>query len=103
LLDSFHESAVRLLAEMSQALAVGDRETLHRAAHTLKSTAAAIGALRLSGLARDLEAGTRETSWACEPASAEASALLTEAEAEYEKVKAALTECEPLYTTLDAR
>ncbi|HNT74269.1 MAG TPA: Hpt domain-containing protein [Anaerolineae bacterium] len=60
LVASFIQSATDLLAEAREALAVGDRETLHRAAHTLKATAAMMGAPALSGLARDLEWATKE-------------------------------------------
>ncbi len=60
LVASFIQSTTDLLAEAREALAVGDRETLHRAAHTLKATAAMMGAPALSGLARDLEWATKE-------------------------------------------
>lgn len=58
LIESFYESAERLLAQARQALTTGDRETLHRAAHTLKSTSAAIGAATLAAHAQELEAAT---------------------------------------------
>ncbi len=61
ILTTFHESAQRLLAELETALAEGDGERLHRAAHTLKSTAAPVGAMRLSQIARTLEQHSRES------------------------------------------
>jgi CheY-like chemotaxis protein len=59
LIDSFYESCDRLLKEARQALLAGRLEELERAAHTLKSTSATMGALVLSALAQDLEALVR--------------------------------------------
>jgi HPt (histidine-containing phosphotransfer) domain-containing protein len=59
LLASFYESAPRLLTEAQQALDTDDRETLNRAAHTLKSTCAIMGATALSEMARSLEFDTK--------------------------------------------
>jgi HPt (histidine-containing phosphotransfer) domain-containing protein len=58
--DSFHESARRLLADGEHALAQGQPEALHRAAHTLKATAAAVGAANLAASAEIAESATRE-------------------------------------------
>ncbi len=60
ILTTFHESARRLLADLEAALAEGDGERLHRTAHTLKSTAASVGAMHLSQIARTLELHSRE-------------------------------------------
>ncbi len=59
LIDSFYESCDRLLKEARRSLLAGQMEELERAAHTLKSTSATMGALILSALARDLEALVR--------------------------------------------
>jgi HPt (histidine-containing phosphotransfer) domain-containing protein len=45
--------------EVRAALAVGDAPTLRRAVHTLKSSSANVGAVRLSALCRDFEAELR--------------------------------------------
>ena len=43
-----------LLEEMERAASAGDADTLRRAAHTLKSTSASLGALRLSTICREI-------------------------------------------------
>ncbi|MBC7248740.1 MAG: PAS domain S-box protein [Anaerolineae bacterium] len=55
LVEAFQMDAVRLLAELRQAVAQGDPELMRRAAHTLKGSAATLGATRLSALCLDLE------------------------------------------------
>ena len=55
-LDMFNESAGRLLTDIEQAAGKGDAAILQRAAHTLKSSSATVGALALSDQARQLEA-----------------------------------------------
>jgi HPt (histidine-containing phosphotransfer) domain-containing protein len=44
-----------LVDAMRAAAAAGDAAALRRAAHTLKSTSASLGALRLSGVCREVE------------------------------------------------
>ena len=56
LVDSFTDDAPARLAEMRQGLASGDSELVRRAAHTLKSTAATLGAPVLAAGCADLEA-----------------------------------------------
>jgi PAS domain S-box-containing protein len=56
LLASFRQSVEGILAELPRQPMVADGERVARAAHSLKSAAAAFGAERLAGLARDLEA-----------------------------------------------
>ncbi|MBN2004854.1 MAG: response regulator [Anaerolineae bacterium] len=80
----FHESAARLLDEMQQALEHGQVEALHRAAHTLKSTSATIGAEALATLARTLEDAT------CDAIPENAAALAAAARTEYEQMRLAL-------------
>ncbi len=61
LIDAFRREAPRLLEQLVGSLAAGDRETLHRAAHTLKSSCAQLGAVAMSGLSADLEDASRES------------------------------------------
>lgn len=60
LIDAFYESAERLLGEMRAAWTAEDWETLERSAHSLKSTAATMGAQSLSSLAREVEFAVKE-------------------------------------------
>jgi HPt (histidine-containing phosphotransfer) domain-containing protein len=81
----FLEDTPKRLAELREAMDQGDSEKLERAAHTLKSSSANLGAMVLSGMCKELEtmgrAGTVEG----------AAEKVTQVEAEYEKVKADLT------------
>jgi signal transduction histidine kinase/DNA-binding response OmpR family regulator/HPt (histidine-containing phosphotransfer) domain-containing protein len=58
--DSWLRSTPGSVGRMRDAAAVGDLETLHREAHSLKSSSASVGAMRLSGLAREMEAHGRQ-------------------------------------------
>ncbi len=58
----FLADAPQRLHDMQQGLAQGDYELLERAAHTLKSSAANLGARLLSERARELEAAARARS-----------------------------------------
>jgi len=55
LIDLFVEDAAAQLQSMQAALAAGDVKTLERAAHTLKSSSANIGAARMSGICFEIE------------------------------------------------
>jgi signal transduction histidine kinase/HPt (histidine-containing phosphotransfer) domain-containing protein len=55
LLDTFLESTPPLFADMLAALAGGDAVGVQRHAHSLKSSAATFGAMRLAAMARKLE------------------------------------------------
>jgi len=59
LVETFLASSQRLLASAESALAAGDGAGLARTAHTLASSSAQIGGLRLSVLAKSLEAAAR--------------------------------------------
>src|SRR5690606_27675967 len=59
-LDLFLQSAPPLLDQVRQAAATGDAKKAQHAAHTLKSSSAAVGALALSACAADAEAVLRE-------------------------------------------
>ena len=54
---SFHELD-KHLARMQQAMVIGDRETMHHSAHTVKGSFAIVGARELQQLGATLEAGT---------------------------------------------
>jgi HPt (histidine-containing phosphotransfer) domain-containing protein len=84
LIDSFLEDAPKLLGDMQRALAAGDAGLLQRAAHTLKSISADVGAQGLSRLCQALEAQAKagEVTGAAE--------RLALAEAEYAQVQVAL-------------
>jgi hypothetical protein len=55
IISLYLDSSAKLVAEARQAAKAGDAETLHRAAHTLKSSSATLGAMQLSKIARVLE------------------------------------------------
>lgn len=55
LVRRFLKDAEDLLAQMDQGVAQSDAAVIHRAAHTLKSSAAALGAVGLSDHAKHLE------------------------------------------------
>ena len=56
ILDGFYTNSRDLIASLERKLAENDVEGFVRAAHTLKTTTATVGAQRVSGLAVDLEA-----------------------------------------------
>ena len=60
LLDTFLTDSQRQVEEMHQTLASGDFKTLHRAAHSMKSSSATFGALALSKLCQQLEQSAKE-------------------------------------------
>ena len=60
LVDLFVTDAVAHVRTLESALATGDARLLERAAHTLKSSAAAIGAARLSMICKSIEFAGRE-------------------------------------------
>ena len=59
LIDLYLTDAPQRMAEIEQSLAAGDWKLLERAAHTLKSASANIGALNLSALCQQLELKAR--------------------------------------------
>ena len=59
LFSAFAAEAPSLLQSVEDASASGDAESLRHAAHTLKSTSASLGALRLSGVSAEMEAAAR--------------------------------------------
>jgi len=83
-LQGFVDDGIRLLADARQALQHGDAKALRLAAHTLKSTSATFGAMKLSAAARELEYMARQGKLEG------AAELIEHAGKEYEKAKDAL-------------
>jgi two-component system, sensor histidine kinase and response regulator len=83
-ISSYLSSSMDLLRKMRDALPAGDARVLHRAAHSLKSSSANLGALALSGLCAELEAMCRMERMEGAPA------LVAAIEDEYDRVRAAL-------------
>jgi HPt (histidine-containing phosphotransfer) domain-containing protein len=84
LITTYFDDSPRLLAAMQGAFSAGNAEDLRRAAHSLKSSSANFGALRLSKKCKELEdigkAGVLEG----------AAEQIGQIVAEYEKARAAL-------------
>jgi HPt (histidine-containing phosphotransfer) domain-containing protein len=59
LIEVYLEDTPNRVAQMSQAFKGGDAETVIREAHTLKSSSANVGAMRLSALAKQMELAGR--------------------------------------------
>ena len=62
LIEAFLADGEEHLAAINVAAADGDADALVRPAHTLKSSSATVGAMRLSAVARDLEMAGRSGS-----------------------------------------
>jgi HPt (histidine-containing phosphotransfer) domain-containing protein len=60
LVSTYVEETATHLDALDAAAKAGDADGLVRPAHTLKSTSATIGAMRLSGICRDIEAAGRD-------------------------------------------
>lgn len=82
-LDTFAVSLVRHVHELDAARTGADREAIRHVAHTLKSSAASVGALDLSRLCADVERGLRE-----QPEALPAPALLDDMVAQMERLLA---------------
>jgi two-component system, sensor histidine kinase and response regulator len=83
-ISSYLKDSVQLLETLRVAIAQNDPPTLHRAAHSLKSTSATVGARALAGLCQDLEGIGRTNT------TDKAPALLSAIEREYQQVAVAL-------------
>jgi CheY-like chemotaxis protein/HPt (histidine-containing phosphotransfer) domain-containing protein len=90
LIDSYLEDAPPLLTEIGSAVEDPDLESLEHNAHTLKSICFSLGAMHLGDICKKLEAIGRAGREKGHPLTPEASGLVSEAAAEYERVKAAL-------------
>jgi CheY-like chemotaxis protein len=84
LMDTYFTDAPALLAQLQSSLAADDAETFRRAAHTLKSSSATMGAMTLSEVAKDLEMMGKSGSLDG------AASKIAQAETLYPHVKAAL-------------
>jgi HPt (histidine-containing phosphotransfer) domain-containing protein len=56
LIETYLGDSPTLIAELRAGLASGDAAVVRRAAHTLKSTSASVGATRLATICREIEA-----------------------------------------------
>ncbi|WP_296703651.1 Hpt domain-containing protein [Thiocapsa sp. UBA6158] len=87
LVRRFLEDSADLIDQLDRGIARGDTDSVHRAAHTLKSSSAALGALALSDRAKHLEALGR--SGVLNGAAAEATA----ARVQFARAKETLEKC----------
>jgi HPt (histidine-containing phosphotransfer) domain-containing protein len=90
LLDTYFDDSATLLPAMRAALTTGSADQLRRAAHSLKSNSATLGAHELALLCRELEELGRAG------ALGGAADRLAQVEAEYERVKHALDAARPV-------
>jgi HPt (histidine-containing phosphotransfer) domain-containing protein len=60
-IDTFFSSAVKLIGTLHSSLSLDDGKTFERAAHTLKSASATVGAKEMAILAADLEELSKST------------------------------------------
>jgi HPt (histidine-containing phosphotransfer) domain-containing protein len=63
-LRAFEGSVLRLLPQLREARRGGDMAAVRHVAHTIKSSSASIGALRLSRLCAEIEAAVRQEAFA---------------------------------------
>jgi len=82
--ETYLADAVPLILQLKQALLDNDGAVLQRAAHTLKSSSANVGALGLSEISKELEMNCRNNSFD------DAARLVAAIESEFEKVRGAL-------------
>jgi HPt (histidine-containing phosphotransfer) domain-containing protein len=86
-LNLYFDDAPRQILAMRNALAAGDGKALKRAAHTLKSNSANVGALQLAQSCQTMElrAGTAKFD--------DAEDSICYIESQYARVRAALSDC----------
>ncbi|RME88864.1 MAG: Hpt domain-containing protein [Anaerolineae bacterium] len=91
IIDTYLNNAVNLFADLESALGNGDAQTFVRAAHTLKSTSATVGAQELSSLAAELEAeGKNQNLTSLAPKVAQAREMFAQVEEELRSMREAL-------------
>ena len=83
-IDCYLEDSPKLLDEMSQAIKQQQAQLLQRSAHSMKSSSASVGAKNLSRLCKELEYIAREAT------TEGADTILSQLEAEYQRVDAVL-------------
>ncbi len=94
--ESYLDDAPRQIAAIREGIAASDVESTNRAAHTLKSVSATVGALGLSAMARELETLTSvATTEAADLAETEIGALVDVIVAEFESVRDELNSLVP--------
>jgi CheY-like chemotaxis protein len=84
-INLYLDDAPKLMERLKHAVAANDAPEIERAAHTLKSSSASLGALKVSELCKKLEMSARQH------AAAESTQILTELEATYDGIQVALT------------
>lgn len=87
LVEIFMEDTPPRLEELAKAYIDGDAERIESVAHSLKSSCANLGAIRLSEICRDLEAKGREGELA------QAEELIVLSQEEYQRVSESLQNC----------
>ncbi len=60
LIKTYLDNSARLVNDMVSSFENTNLELFHRAAHTLKSSSASLGAMRLSTVCKDLEEASRD-------------------------------------------
>jgi len=96
LVETYLEDSPRLIAALRSGIAAGDVASTNRAAHTLKSTSASLGALGLSAMARELETLTSvATTEADDLTAPEIAALVDVITTEMEEVRSELERLVP--------
>ena len=86
IIGAYHEQSPQLLSELKRAALAQDTDAIARAAHSLRSSSANLGATRLAVLCKQIESSAREQHLDA------ARELLDALEREYRKVSAALRE-----------
>ena len=84
LIETYLDDAPKLLETLHAALAANNADGFRRAAHSLKSTSANLGAMVFSGMCKELEEMGKTGSLDC------AGVKIAAAEEEYVRVRAAL-------------
>ncbi len=84
MVDLFCRRAPELIQQIRAAAQRGDTDSLHRAAHSLKTSSATLGARKLAVLCRQLEARAKTTLFE------DREVLMSAIEVEYSKVEQAL-------------
>ena len=88
LVETYLDDTPHLIATIQSGIGTGDVEATNRAAHTLKSNSASLGALGLSAMARELETLTSVATTEAEDLSApEIRALVDLIAREFEEVR----------------
>ena len=86
LIDTYTEDSAQQIKVMSASFSSGDWKTLHRLAHSMKSSSATFGAMRMSALCAQLESSAK---YNCDAGGC--GELIEQVEDEYTRVAAALS------------